>query len=216
MVHSPTWTHRDLVDAIVEEPGSGPVASNATNPAPHSLARSVSPEEVQNEDSVLLPGTSSNGRISVKGTLRIGGEFRGVICASEVYISDGADIDAHLEADRVVVAGTVSGILVCNGRVEVQSTGRFNGHIDTRTLVVHQGAVIGGTLQMGNDKSSQDLAQHPSIARLGKAVYTPRGLHLFLTIPSERFGGRTALDLMREGDEQTVLSALASDYEAIS
>lgn len=62
----------------------------------------------------------------------------------------------------------------------------------------------------------QELLHHPTIARLGRAVYTPDGLRVFLTSPSPRFDGRTALDLMRSGEEERVISALASDYEAIS
>ncbi|MBA2276888.1 MAG: hypothetical protein H0W06_03920 [Chloroflexia bacterium] len=61
-----------------------------------------------------------------------------------------------------------------------------------------------------------ELARYPDVAKLGHAVYTGEGLRLFLTTPSARFDGQTALDLLRGGNEERVLSALASDYEAIS
>ena len=61
-----------------------------------------------------------------------------------------------------------------------------------------------------------ELEQFPAVARLGNAVYSAEGLRLFLTTPAERFDGRTALDLLRNGEEGRVVSALASDYEAAS
>jgi HSP20 family protein len=71
-------------------------------------------------------------------------------------------------------------------------------------------AVGGGTKQQ-----IKDLERFPTVATLGNAVYTPEGLHLFLTSPAERFDGRTALDLLHGGEEDRVVSALASDYEAV-
>ncbi|HEY7030192.1 MAG TPA: antitoxin Xre/MbcA/ParS toxin-binding domain-containing protein [Thermomicrobiales bacterium] len=63
---------------------------------------------------------------------------------------------------------------------------------------------------------SARLAQFPDIAQLALAVYTPEGVRLFMTEPSSRFDGRTALELLESGDAQRVLSALAADYEWLS
>lgn len=79
----------------------------------------------------------------------------------------------------------------------------------------HNRISLHASMQLDDDVL-EELAGHPTVAKLGKAVYTPKGLRLFLTSPSARFEGRTALELMRSGEEERVVSALASDYEAIS
>jgi hypothetical protein len=66
-----------------------------------------------------------------------------------------------------------------------------------------------------HDDFAAQLARFPEVARLGQAVYTPEGLRLFLTTPSPRFDGRTGLHLLRAGDGDRVISALAADYEGL-
>jgi hypothetical protein len=60
------------------------------------------------------------------------------------------------------------------------------------------------------------LARFPEIDRLAHQVYEPEGIRLFLTTPMPRFDGRTALQLLEDGQADRVLSALAADYEGLS
>jgi uncharacterized protein (DUF2384 family) len=60
------------------------------------------------------------------------------------------------------------------------------------------------------------LDRFSEIAQLALMVYTPEEVRLFMTTPSPRFDGRTALDLLDAGETQRVLSALAADYEWLS
>ncbi len=65
------------------------------------------------------------------------------------------------------------------------------------------------------DQIEDLLTDFPDIERVGLAVYTVDGLHQFLSTPMERFGGRTGIELIRNGESGRVLSALASDYEGL-
>lgn len=67
----------------------------------------------------------------------------------------------------------------------------------------------------GENLAGDVLDRFPEIARIGRAVYNAEGLRLFLTMPSPRFDGRTALDLIEAGEEDRVLSALGADYEGL-
>ncbi len=53
------------------------------------------------------------------------------------------------------------------------------------------------------------------IVDLGSKVYTPEGLREFLSKPQPAFNGRTAYQLMSIGEYDTVLSALAADFEGL-
>ncbi len=57
------------------------------------------------------------------------------------------------------------------------------------------------------------LAKLKEIAELGLMVYTQAGFQEFLKTPLPVFGGRSAFDLLQLGDYETVLSAIAADFE---
>ena len=59
------------------------------------------------------------------------------------------------------------------------------------------------------------LASIDEVARLGRLVYGDEGFRDFLTTPLGEFDDLTALQLIERGQEDTVLAALASDYEGL-
>jgi DNA-binding XRE family transcriptional regulator len=61
----------------------------------------------------------------------------------------------------------------------------------------------------------QRLAQIQEIVKLGRVVYTPHGIDLFLTTPMPVFDNHTALQLIELGQGDRVFAALAEDYEGL-
>jgi transcriptional regulator with XRE-family HTH domain len=57
------------------------------------------------------------------------------------------------------------------------------------------------------------LAKLKEIGDLGQTVYTPEGLREFLSTPLPVFAGRTGFDLLKLGDYEPVIGALAADFE---
>lgn len=57
------------------------------------------------------------------------------------------------------------------------------------------------------------MSKLKEIADLGSRVYTPEGLKEFLVTPLPVFGGHSGLDLIGLGDFETVIAALAADFE---
>jgi hypothetical protein len=53
------------------------------------------------------------------------------------------------------------------------------------------------------------------ILALAQIIYTPDGLHAFLTTQQPRFEGATVLQLIETGRAADVLDALAEDYEGL-
>jgi hypothetical protein len=70
-------------------------------------------------------------------------------------------------------------------------------------------------LPTGDPIRMERLAAVQEIAELGTTVYTPDGFVRFLQLPLPVFGGQSALQLIARGDTETVLGALASDYEGV-
>jgi transcriptional regulator with XRE-family HTH domain len=57
------------------------------------------------------------------------------------------------------------------------------------------------------------LARLQQLAELGRLVYGVEGFRTYLTLPMPLFGGRTALQLLEQGELERVSGALAADYE---
>jgi cytoskeletal protein CcmA (bactofilin family) len=51
-------------------------------------------------------------------------------------------VDATIRAGKIVLAGEFRGHLVCDDRLELLSGSNLSGKIQTRSLVVHEGAYI--------------------------------------------------------------------------
>ena len=62
-------------------------------------------------------------------------------------------------AKTLVVAGEVRGQVLGAERVEIQAGGRVIGLVETRALVVVEGAVFEGDLRMNRDESLEELEQ---------------------------------------------------------
>ena len=59
------------------------------------------------------------------------------------------------------------------------------------------------------------FSQIKEMRDLGLTIYTPAGFRLFLRSPMPAFGGRTALQLIEQGQIEDVISELAGDYEGL-
>jgi DNA-binding XRE family transcriptional regulator len=66
-----------------------------------------------------------------------------------------------------------------------------------------------------NRRVRSQLAQIQAVRDLGLAVYTPEGFQQFLQTPLPVFNGKTALQIIEQGEAERVLDALAADYEGL-
>jgi cytoskeletal protein CcmA (bactofilin family) len=66
---------------------------------------------------------------------------------------------AEVHAKNVVVIGKVNGNVIATERIEIQATGLVNGDVSAPKLIVQEGAVVNGSIEMGNKaKASQAAA----------------------------------------------------------
>lgn len=149
-------------------PGNPPaeaVTAAPTAPADQTVKRTAAaPEECA---SVVSAGSTWHGSLKLDGSVRVDGQFTGEIAAREtVHLSEGAQVDAQVEAAFVVIAGTFQGQVRCRERLELLPTSRVQGELVTKTLKIHEGAFIAGQLQMTD-------ADRPAES----AVSTDRGRH---------------------------------------
>jgi len=105
---------------------------------------------------VIAHDTTWKGEMQSEGTVHIHGRYEGSILATDdIFVAEGAAVDATLTATNVTVAGVSKGTVRCDARFEVLPSGRVSGDVQAPTLVVHEGAVIAGQLRMGAAETAE-------------------------------------------------------------
>lgn len=98
---------------------------------------------------LLDQGCSFEGRLTFEGTVRIGGEFKGEIFTNDtLVINRGAEIEAQIEADTVIISGKVVGNIFARRRVVMHPPAMFKGTVTTPSLRIDEGVVFEGASYM--------------------------------------------------------------------
>ena len=112
--------------------------------------RTIAPASVDESAVGIIAANSHwNGTMRSDGSLRVLGRVEGeLIAADEIYIAEGASVEARVSAAQVIIAGSVNGTVECTNRLEVLPSGHVVGDVTSTTLIVHEGATVEGDLSM--------------------------------------------------------------------
>ena len=107
----------------------------------------ASPESVI---SIIGPGMKVVGDCETDGTIRIEGTVEGTVNAGKAVVvgKDGV-VSGDIVTQDAVVSGTVVGTLVAESRLELQATCRIEGDVRARRMQLEEGAILNGTVHMG-------------------------------------------------------------------
>jgi cytoskeletal protein CcmA (bactofilin family) len=104
---------------------------------------------------VIAAGSSWTGSMISEGSVHIYGVVEGEITAEQdVFVAEGATVDARVSATNVIVAGRLGGTIACRNRLEVWPTGHISGDVNSPSLVIHEGATVDGKVTMRPSESS--------------------------------------------------------------
>lgn len=121
--------------------------------------------------SVVAAGTTWKGEFEAQGSLHVYGTVNGSLKATDdVWIADGAEVDAQIEADRVVVGGVVTGNVSARSRFEALPRCEVQADVNAPTFVVHEGATLNGNLSMNSGASTMDIDSRGDRGRPGSII----------------------------------------------
>ena len=87
------------------------------------------------------------GDINGEGDFRILGKFEGEInVTGRVFVGEGAQVDANINAAAIVIGGTVRGNLSATTRVEILGSGVLTGTLKTGSFSAADGASVKGEI----------------------------------------------------------------------
>lgn len=121
--------------------------------------------------SLIAQGTRIEGHVLFHDGLRIDGDVVGDIKASDdqrsiLVVSEAASVTGQIQADHVIINGTVKGPVQAFELLELQPKARIEGDVSYKALEMHQGATIAGQLKPmvgpAEDKPTLKLAANNS------------------------------------------------------
>ncbi|HKJ00127.1 MAG TPA: polymer-forming cytoskeletal protein [bacterium] len=99
--------------------------------------------------SFLGQGTELEGRLELRGGLRIDGKLKGsVLSGSVVTLGDTAHVEADIHARAVISSGRIEGDIVSAEHVQLSLPGSVKGSIHTRELVLEKGVFFDGSCKI--------------------------------------------------------------------
>ena len=102
-------------------------------------------------------GMTVKGEVSGDGDLHVLGRFEGEINLSgTVRIGEGAEVDANISAQAIVIGGTVRGNLSASTQVEILPSGVLTGTLKSGSLTAAEGASVKGEIWV--ERPSRSLA----------------------------------------------------------
>ena len=103
-------------------------------------------------------GLQGNLKFTGSVNLRLNGDFEGDLEAKgTLLIGEKADIKAKtVKGDTITIAGKVKGDIICSKRLELSSSARVIGNVETPVLVIAEGAQLKGDCQMPVDETAKE------------------------------------------------------------
>jgi cytoskeletal protein CcmA (bactofilin family) len=124
--------------------------------------------------SIIGPGMKVVGDCHTEGTVRVEGLVEGSIRAGKaVVIGKQGRVKGDIHTQDAVVSGHVTGTLVAESRLELQATCHIDGEVRTRRMQLEEGAVLNGTVEMGEKKKSAPSGSPGPTPAGGEAASRP-------------------------------------------
>lgn len=145
-------------DATDSAPAA-PVAAPPPTKSDASALAGVRGSATSAGESHIAPELVVEGKIEGAGHVRIAGRFKGDInVRGDLTIEDGAKVEGGVRAERVAIAGELTGNIESAAHVELLSTGALTGDVKSGTFTVAKGSRMRGQVEFGWDDSKSGVA----------------------------------------------------------
>lgn len=172
---------REARDGVWKKTSSAPAPGPWDEPAAPAAPAAEPAPELRPKHTPAPMRTSAGGdmanigkSITIKGDLSgnedlvVEGNVEGRIELpnNQLTIGSNGNVKADISAKSVVVIGKVAGNVTGVERVQIEATGSVQGDVRTPRLVVQEGAILNGSVEMGPTRSeARSVSQGPTLAR---------------------------------------------------
>jgi cytoskeletal protein CcmA (bactofilin family) len=111
--------------------------------------------DLQAISTLLSEGSTITGNLNAPAFTRIDGHVIGDVHIDEgMILGEHGTIEGNITTKEMIVYGTINGSIAVQS-LEIKSTGKITGEIETGTLLVEAGGVYNGRLAMSSNHSKQ-------------------------------------------------------------
>lgn len=111
----------------------------------------------------IASGLVLRGEVSGEGDFQILGKFEGEInVTGKVFVAEGAQVDANINAAAIQIGGVVRGNLSATTRVEILPSGVLTGSLKTGSFSAADGASVKGEIWVARAGQSRPASASAS------------------------------------------------------
>ena len=125
-------------------------------------------DTVKDRTSILGPTIQFKGELTAEEDLVIQGKVEGsIIHKQRLTIGREGTVNASVDAQTVIIEGSMEGDVRAEKSVSVKETARMTGNISSPSVTILQGANFSGNVDMSGGKSAKTAAptDHPGVRR---------------------------------------------------
>ena len=90
-----------------------------------------------------------SGQLKFSGVIAIDGQVEGELVAERIVVHEGGVVNATVEGNTVVIAGTVKGDIYARNELEILPSGVVHGSVTAPAINVRRGGRIEGRCAIG-------------------------------------------------------------------
>jgi len=107
-------------------------------------------------------GTTIEGKIKSKGSVRIDGKLIGDVQANEnLFVGESGEVDGTVTARNITIGGKLKGGVTASEKLVFESKSQVRGEIKAAKLIIDEGAVFDGKCTMADAKADVKQQQTP-------------------------------------------------------
>ena len=109
----------------------------------------ASKEKESQENNIIGQSTYIEGSIKSEGNIRVDGRIKGTINTAAAFIIGLTGVvEGQTQAHNITISGKYDGGIMCNEKLVLEANSNVTGDINTRRLVIDDGAVFNGNCKM--------------------------------------------------------------------
>lgn len=118
---------------------------------------------------VVGSGVHLSGTLKDQSDIIVHGSVEGEVQSEQnVIVGDSAKVKGPITAQVVSISGEVNGTITAKDKLEIHPTGRVEGDIHTKDLIIHSGAYFAGQCEMQGVQETNNNVMLPHDEEAGE------------------------------------------------
>lgn len=107
-------------------------------------------------DTIVGSNVILKGNLSNQGSIEIHGRVEGEISSdADVIVGQSANIVGPITASNIIISGQICGSIIAREKLEMESTAKVEGDIQTTVLSIKPGAIFNGSCKVGGEGAGE-------------------------------------------------------------